>query len=44
MIAGYYALMKASAGGTIHILAAGSTTTGAIHIQPSSFIKLFQIA
>ena len=43
MMAGYYALMRASVTGTVQLRAGASTTTGAIHIEPGSFIKLFQI-
>ena len=40
---GYYALMRASVAGTVQLQAGASTTTGAIHIEPGSFIKMFQI-
>ena len=43
MIAGYYALFKASAAGVVQLQAGASTGSGAINVYPSSFIKLFQI-
>jgi hypothetical protein len=40
----YRASFTASVGGVLQLQAFGSSTTGAIHIQRGSFVRLFQLA